>query len=226
MSLDPLKFKPMIKQIARSVSAQFPASVSADDTEQALYIWLLENKASVSNAVADGPDWEPKIASTMRKVAFSHCAQEKASIEGYSVDDIYKYSVPKVRNLLEDVFSYESWQTFGLTGDGQPTAKGLANRTGDRIAELVDVKIAVESMPDDTYNLLVWQYKYHYSMEQLAEAFDLTLEAVKKRSQRAVKALQKRLGHKAPAETPKPVGRRTVRTNAAARYALSTQYEG
>lgn len=227
MALDPAKFKPMIKQIAASVSRQFPSSVDAADTEQHLWLWLYEKRASVLQTVQDSPDeWEAKIAGTMRKVASSHCAREKAATEGYSLEDLYRYSIPKIKSLLPDIFEYSDWQSFGRKGDGQPGSKPLANQTGDRVAELVDVKAAVKRLPDSTKELLYLVHVYHYSAENLAEHFEISTEAAKKRLTRSYGAVQRELGRGDPDARPGPSWRRTVRSNAAWRASQASQYEG
>jgi hypothetical protein len=86
----------------------------------------------------------------MRKVAFDHCAKEKAAVEGYSTEDLFRYSIPKIKALLPDVFDYSDWQSFGLKGDGQPGSKPQANQTGDRMVELIDIKAGVGRLPVET----------------------------------------------------------------------------
>jgi RNA polymerase sigma factor (sigma-70 family) len=227
MALDPAKFQPMVKNVARSVASSYPAYVTSEDTEQTIYLWLYEKRTSVLRTVEDNPnEWESMIASTMRKVAFDHCAKEKAAAEGYSVDDLYRYSLPKIKALLPDVFDYQDWQSFGQHGDGQPKGRPQANETGDRTVELIDVRAAVERLTEDTKTLLWLQYSAHYTMENIAEALEITLEAAKKRAQRALGAIQRELGRKDPAEQPRRADRRTVRSNAAARAAVTNQYEG
>ena len=227
MALDPEVFRPMIRSVASSVSRQFPPYVTAEDTEQALYLWLYEKRASVLETVEDSPqDWQAKISSTMRKVAFDYCAKEKASTEGYDVADLYRYSLPKIKSLLEDVFHYADWQSFGARGDGQPRSRTQSNETGDRIAELTDVKAAVERLPHDTKELLYYQHVMHYDVESLAEHFGISVEAAKKRAQRAVGAVQKELGRKPYEEQPRGAQRRAVKSNAAWRAATGTQYDG
>jgi DNA-directed RNA polymerase specialized sigma24 family protein len=227
MALDPAKFTPMVKNVARSVSGQFPTSVTMEDTEQALWLWLYEKRASVLQTVQDSPDeWEAKIAGTMRKVASSHCAREKAATEGYSLEDLYRYSIPKIKSLLPDIFEYTDWQSFGSKGDGQPGSKPLANQTGDRVAELVDIKAAVKRLPDSTKELLYLVHVYHYTVENLAEHFEISVEAAKKRLTRSYGAVQRELGRGDPDARPGPSQRRTVRSNAAWRASQASQYEG
>ncbi len=216
----------MVKDVARSVASHYPPYVTADDLTGHLWIWVYEKKTQILRAVEDGPDWEPKIASTMRKVASDYCAKEKAATEGYSLEDLYRYSIPKIKSLLPDIFEYTDWQSFGSKGDGQPGSKPLANQTGDRVAELVDVKAAVKRLPDSTKELLYLVHVYHYSAENLAEHFEISVEAAKKRLTRSYGAVQRELGRGDPDARPGPSQRRTVRSNAAWRASQASQYEG
>lgn len=216
----------MVRDVARSVSSSFPQYVTSEDTEGHLWVWVYEKKSQIQKAVEDGPEWERKIASTLRKVASDYCAREKAAVEGYSVEDLYRYTIPKIKALLPDIFEYQDWQSFGLKGDGQPSSKPLANQTGDRIAELIDVRAAVKALPEETKELLYLVHVYHYTAENVAEHFEISLEAAKKRMQRAYGAVQKSLGRRDPSEQPSPADRRTVRSNAAWRASQSSLYEG
>jgi DNA-directed RNA polymerase specialized sigma24 family protein len=216
----------MVRDVARSVSSSFPQYVTSEDTEGHLWVWVYEKKSQIQKAVEDGPQWEAKIASTLRKVASDYCAREKAAVEGYSVEDLYRYTIPKIKSLLPDIFEYQDWQSFGLKGDGQPSSKPQANQTGDRIAELVDIRAAVKALPEETKELLYLLHVYNYTAENLAEYFDISLEAAKKRMQRAYGAVQRSLGRRDPGAEPSPADRRTVRSNAAWRASQGAQYEG
>ena len=225
--LDFTLMRGLVRDVARSVSSNFPPYVTPEDTEGAIWVWVYDKKTHLETTVRDSPqDWERKIAGTMRKVAFDHCAKERAAAEGYSVDDLYRYSIPKIKSLMEHVFSYADWQSFGLQGDGQPVAKRQVNEGNDRVAELIDVRAAVARLPHDTKELLYYQYAMQYTNFQLGAHFGISEEAAKKRAQRALSALQKALGRNATDEQPKPAERRAVRTNAAWRANQSVQYDG
>jgi|SRR5687768_14812014 len=218
---------PMVKRVASSVSSSFPQYVTSEDTEGHLWVWVYEKRSTLIKLVEDDPlTWQAKIASTLRKVASDYCAKEKAAVEGYSTDDLYRYPIPKIKELLPDVFDYRDWQTFGQKGDGQPSSKPLANQTGDRVAELVDIRAAVKRLPEETKELLYLVHVFLYTAEALADHFEISLEAAKKRSQRAYGAVQRELGRRDPGEQPSPADRRTVRSNAAWRASQSSQYEG
>lgn len=225
--LDYKLFRKMVRDVANSVSRSFPTYVDARDTEGHLWLTLYERRDNIRKTVEDRPsDWEPMIASTMRKWAWEHCVKEKANAEGYNPRDAYTYSLTKIQKLLEDVFEYEDWQSFGNNSDGQPKSKGQANETGDRIAELCDISSALQRLPDNPYNALLWSYKFHLSNAELGIELGINEEAAKKRVQRAREALQRELGKKDTSLEPRPADRRTVRTNAAWNAQLSNQYDG
>ncbi|AUG87374.1 DNA binding protein [Streptomyces phage Olicious] len=227
MALDPNVFRPMVKQVARSVSSAYPPYVTSEDTEGHLWVWIYDKRSTLLATVEDDPqNWEAKIASTLRKVASSYCAKEKASVEGYSLDDLYRYTIPKIKSLMADVFSYVDWQSFGQHGDGQPTARAQANTTGDRVAELADVKVAVGRLPNETKELLYLVHAMNYTADNLADHFEISEEAAKKRMQRVYGSVQKELGRKDPSEQPRAAERRTVRSNASWRASQAGQYEG
>ena len=224
MPLDPAVIMPIVRRTANSVSKNFPSYVTAADTESVLYIWIYSKKSWIEQQMEDA-SWEAGISRILRKVAFDHCNAERAAAEGYSPDDLFKYSIPKIKTLLPDAFDYESWQSFGLHGDGQPGARPQANQTGDRIAELIDVKNAVSKLNDDAYNVLVWNFKLHWTHAMVGSALEISEDAARKRSERAVAAVQTTLGRREPDENRGPQ-KRVVRSNAASRAAVSTQYDG
>lgn len=227
MPLDYDLIMPLVKNVAASVSKSFPAYVSPQDTEGELLLWIYQRRNMIGRAMADGnPGWEAKIAPLMRKVAYDHCNAEKAAAEGYDPSDIYRYSITKIESLIVDAFDYDDWQSFGLHGDGQPGAKRQANTTGDRITELIDIRAALLKMTDESYNVLVWKYKYGYTIAAMAEAQEITQEAAKKRAQRALKGLQKQLGYKEPQELRERPERRAVRSNAAWQADNTRNYGG
>lgn len=219
----------MVGQIARSVSSNYPSYVSRDDTEQDIWLWVLKNKNTVSKLIRDDESWGAKLYTTMAKVASESAMKEEAATNGYSTDDMFEYSTKVVKTLLESVFDYEDWQPSPGMGDGMPKSRGQANETGDRIAMLADVGSAVLGLEDDQYNLILWAYKYHWSHEDLATELEVTKDTARKRLERAVEAVRRRLGRKTPGDMRKASPdrlRRSVITNANASYVTERNYEG
>lgn len=218
---------PLAQKVAKSVADSFPTYVERDDIEQSICVWLLENKSLLMKIEAEDRDsLAAKITPLMRKAAFSAANGEKAAAEGYAPGDVYTYTIEKIQTMIEDVFDYKDWQSGEIKSDGMPHSRGQANETGDRIAELVDIKAAIERLNTDSYNLLVWRYKYNWPMAAIGEELEITENAAVKRHRAALRGVQKQLGYKTPEELPNaPQERRAVRTNASARAALSSNYD-
>lgn len=216
---------PFVRETARSVSSTYPSFVSSQDTEQALWIWVYAKKEKVLRLLA-GERWDGKLRRALQNEAVVFCSKEKAAVIGYSIEDLFNYSIPVIKELLVDVFDYESWQSFASFGDGQPKSKGQANETGDRVASLVDVKKALSEIPEEAYNLIVWHYKYNWTNEMLGEELGVSTAAAEKRLQRAVGAVQRKLGRQEREEYQQPARRRPGASNASAMSDLYQQYEG
>ena len=213
---DPSQFRQTVRDVARQAASKYPSYVDPQDIEQELYLWLYSSRTWIQDMIANEPEEATgKVTSMMRKAAFDLCNKEKAAAEGYHPSDVFRYSAHKITKLLPDVLDYEDWQSFGQHGDGQPTGKAQANTTGDRIVEIIDIKGAIENLSPETYALIKMQYQYHCSWDEIAEALEIQPEAAKKRGQRAIKAIQKELGYKAPDELAGRTERRTVRSNSA-----------
>lgn len=225
---DTTALKPLVNRVAHSVSSSFPSHYQIEDTEQEIFLWVLENQNTVERVVRDNPEsWEGILYPLMSKAANKHLKKEDAATYGYSADDVFEYSTSAVEALLETAFSYEDWQSFGIHGDGQPRAKGQVNETGDMLAMLVDVKSAVERLTEKQYNAIVWRYKYHWTPAELAEGEGITRQGAEKRLGSAVQAIRKSLGVKPYTDVRRPgEARRSVIGNTEANAITDRQYEG
>lgn len=191
---------PLVERAATATVNKWPSHVDVEDVQQELWIWALEKQASVEKAQKiDG--WEAKVYSTMLKVASATASKEDQQANGYTQDDTYVYSVAVIEVLLESVFQYEDWQSFGAKGDGQPHAKGQVNETGDMIAMLSDVKAGLAELSDEQREVLFLRYGIPLNWEQVGEHLGgVTKQAAQRRGSRAVNALRDKLGRVNPSD--------------------------
>lgn len=218
--------EPLVKRAASATAAKWPSYVSAEDVAQELWLWAYENQNSVESAMRAG-DWEAKVYSTMLKVASSAASTEDQQTSGYTKDDTYVYSVGVIETLLESVFDYTDWQSFGFRGDGQPTAKGQVNETGDVVAMLSDVKSALAEIKQEYREVLFYRFGLHLTHEDVAERLGVTFNAAQKRHKRAIEALRDKLGRVSPADLRTGWdNRREVFGNERSQIMTERQYEG
>lgn len=217
---------PLVERAASATAGKWPSYVSSEDVAQELWLWVYENQNSVETARKAG-DWEAKVYSTMLKVASSAASKEDGQTNGYSKEDTYVYSVAVIETLLESVFEYEDWQSFGTFGDGQPHAKGQVNETGDMTAMLADVKAAMAEIKKEYREVL---YRRHYlpgEDQQHADEMGITRNAFSSRHRRAIKALQGALGRVSLSDLQGGWdNRREALGNEHARVITDRQYEG
>jgi len=169
---------------------------------------------------------EGSLVSLMKKVVVTHYMAEDATAYGYHKEDTFIYSAEMVETLLQSVFNYTDWQSFGLHGDGQPKAKSQTNMTGDMIAMLSDCKAAYDTMNTAQRQMIFLSYYGGYTSEMLADELGITSEAAKKRLSRAVQALRKRMGTKPLSDFRKGFEGRRVASTAEANYTVERDYQG
>jgi len=227
--IDTSEFTQHVRSASSNAARIFSPHAEADDIAGDIWVWLLENQKWARDCMNDTEGGEQKLRSAISQRAREYGQKYKAAALGYSVDDVMKYSTKALERLLPDVFDHEDWQSFGQHGDGQPAAKGLANTTGDHIAELVDVADALLRLRERDYNVLVWRFKYQLTQDAIAAELGITQQGAGKAVTTALRALQKELGAKAQdsAETlADGPGTRRVMSNASWRAQSSRQWDG
>jgi len=206
--------------IGRRVQYENPGYLSAEDYVQELWVWYLEGQEKLDQYLANGADGERMFVRSAYRVCYAAHKRDKAAALGMFTEDLCDYSISELRSLLDDVFDYDSWQSFAVKTDGP---KGVRiEATSDRLASLVDVKSKLSELDERDYNLIIWKWKYGYSDAQLAWALELQPSSIPRTVTRALQHLQKKL--QGPLK-PRTEGRK-AKSNAAARAAVSGAYEG
>ena len=223
MTIDYDWLKVRVENVSRAVSSTFPGYVSYDDIKGELWVWCLEHQDTVKGYNSD-EDGEAKLHYVLKQKAVAFCQKEKAVKLGYSVDDLAFYKPKMLRELLNDVYQYEDWQPSGQNGDGQPGSKRI-EPTSDRVEMMIDVKMGIEKLDPRNYSIIVGKFKYLYSDEEIADMLEVQVQSAPSSVSRALSALAKVLNNGKEVEPGDSYGRRTVRSNAAARADLSNHYD-
>jgi hypothetical protein len=224
--LDYTKLTPAVDRAAGIAASNFPAHHDISDIKQEIWVWIMENKNTVTRILTeeDGPD---RVAAHLVKVAQGALKKEDAAVYGYSQEDKFFYSIDLIKRILEVVFRYEDWQSFAMSQDSQPKAKSEPATGGDNLASYADVKSAVEKLPEDYYNLMVWRYKYQHTFTQIGADTGTSKQSVNERHNRALKAIQALLGQMPLTDLRRGYEGRTEARNAASGVArVERDYEG
>lgn len=229
MALNYAGLKPLVEMAARVAHQSFPSHHDVSDTEQAIWLWVVENEGTVRHIVADTtrPEVTNKpIYDLMVKAANTHLKKEDAAFYRYAEEDTFHYSESLVRQILEVIFHYEDWQSFATAYDAMPRSKADPATAGNNLASYADVKSAVEKLADDHYNILVWRYKYNYTYENIGEEFGISGRAAQGRHDTAVRAVQRQLGRRDLRDLREPSEGHLRPSTRVAQATLESQYDG
>lgn len=225
MTIDHDAISPLVKTNSASIRRIYPM-VESGDLDGVQWEWVYANPEKVQ-AFQQG-EAMGLLAHRLRSIATRWAAGEREVMLGRDPEDLHMYNIGTVRELLKDVFHHENWQPSPQGGDGMPTGSRVVSHGGDRMAMLGDVSAALRQVPQDQWNVLVWVFKYGYSYEQVAEALEITEQAARKRTDRAVERVRMILMGIAPSTSeagdPEYTGRRRAMSNAQAR-AITSSYE-
>lgn len=221
---------PWIKQAATSTYRAYSQWTTFPDVEAQLWLWATENEARVVDYL-NHAEGERIIRSILNQEARKYAIKERASVTGYSTDDLTWYSHTMIKKILPDVFDYEDWQTFSTGGDGRGS-KPVANATGDRLATILDVKGALAKLTKDQVLILKEHYGRGASIEACAIVLGISHEAARKRVDRAVYAIRDKLNGQRQTDPYEAVNGqfdtrtsgRKVMSNAAARKATEANW--
>lgn len=202
----------LIDVAASQVAGGFRGIVEPGDVRNELWCWALEHPDKLQELYEE--DDHKSATFYLSTEARKYCRREKAARAGYSVDDEQYYTLPVLRELMHDVFDHEGWTLQSKQVDSQPKAKADPRMSGERMVMLADVAQALQQLPERHYNVLVWVFKYSADNAALADELDCTEEAAQKRTERALKALQRALGGASPFK--EYTGSRKIRSNASA----------
>jgi RNA polymerase sigma factor (sigma-70 family) len=225
--MDYSRLTPAVERAAAIAISSFPEHHDVADVRQELWVWALENKGTVNGILRDSDGADTALVELLVKAANSHLKKEDAAVYCYDEEDQFYYSIDLIKSILEVVFRHEDWVSFATALDAMPKVKADPSHSGNNLASYSDVKSAVESLPDDQYNVLVWRYKYQYTYEAIGAEFGSSKEAARQRLNTAHAAVQRSLGKRDLGELRRPSrGPSRPNTGAAARARTEHDYEG
>ncbi len=221
------KLTPAVERAASIALSNFPAHHDISDVKQEIWVWIMENKGTVTRILADSEGSDAALVQLLVKGAQSYLKKEEAAVYGYDEEDQFNFPLGMIKSILEVVFKHEDWQSFAQAAqEGMPRAKSEPATGGNNLASYADVSRAITSLPEDQYNLLVWRYKYRETFEQIGAHVGISKQGAADRHRGALTAIQQFLGKRDlselrnPPETPYRPG------NAASRARIERNYEG
>ena len=209
------------RQVASRANRIHRGLVSTDDLYQHMSLWALEHWHKIEQWQGE-ESLKYKLRKTFYNEAQKYVAKERAQHSRAPMSDTFYYTHVVLHELLRDVWEYAGWTSAPDTRTEFTSHSSKPSEGGNRLALLSDVSAAVNRLNKNDKELLRLRYS-EGGMEfaALAESYDTTEEAMRKRVKRALDKLQDRLGGEAPVWR----GRRRIRSNAQARVEIRNQEE-
>lgn len=207
------------KQIASRSGRIHRGLVTTDDMYQHLSLWALEHWHKIEQWQNED-SLKYKLRKTFFNEAQKYVAKERQRYSRSPMSDSFYYSHEVLHELLRDVWTHEGWSDTPDLSNEFVSKSSKPSEGGNRMALLSDVMAGLEKLSDADRDLLKMRY-HEGGMElgAMAESYNITEEAMRKRVKRALTKLQDRLG----GEQPTWYERRRNRSNAQARDEVSEQ---
>jgi len=225
--------KPILERSAWQVARAYTDWVSLSDAQAHLWLFVVANEERLAEYMSR-ENGERILTVILQQEARTWAIKERATVSGYSPEDLTWYSLAQIRDLLPDVYDYEGWQSSGGSATDMKSSKPVANATGDRLASIIDVSMAVKKLPQEHQSILALHFRDGVTLDDLAHAYDSTSEAIRKRVERMLRAIQGHLGGARPSDPYEAVngqfdtrtkGRKVV-SNATARAMTDNAWDG
>ena len=209
------------RQVASRANRIHRGLVSTDDLYQHMSLWALEHWHKIEQWQGE-ESLKYKLRKTFYNEAQKYVAKERAQHSRAPMSDTFYYTHVVLHELLRDVWEYAGWTSAPDTRTEFTSHSSKPSEGGNRLALLSDVSAAVNRLNKNDKDLLRLRYS-EGGMEfaALAESYETTEEAMRKRVKRALDKLQDRLGGEAPIWR----GRWRIRSNAQARVEIRNQEE-
>jgi RNA polymerase sigma factor (sigma-70 family) len=184
-------------------------------------LWALEHWHKIEQWQGE-ESLKYKLRKTFYNEAQKYVAKERAQHSRAPMSDTFYYTHVVLHELLRDVWEYAGWASAPDMRTEFTSHSSKPSEGGNRLALLSDVSAAVNRLNKNDKDLLRLRYS-EGGMEfaALAESYETTEEAMRKRVKRALDKLQDRLGGEAPIWR----GRRRIRSNAQAQAEIRNQEE-
>lgn len=161
--------------------------VEEDDLTSHLYLWLLNNEASVTRWRSEVAG-EGKLYVSLRREAAKFCAKEQAARVGRPLNEGNFYDSGKVSRALPFIFE-ESPETVVLENPVTGQTNHSVGEYGLGQTILADIRGAFYGLNPDVRRVLEWRYRDGLTFEEIGELREITPQGAKKQVDRGVSRL-------------------------------------
>jgi RNA polymerase sigma factor (sigma-70 family) len=185
--------------VARRIARIQNYYVEVDDVQQECHLWMVKNPQRVYTWRQEGKKGKAKLGTALYRAGMRYVIRERTKRTSSEPPDHAFYSEAVLHELLPDVFDYDSWVMESFSEDTERRAPSRPSEGNTRLAMLVDVKFAVESLNDEDRNLLKDRFADGgLSVAALAATYDTHESTIRRRVRNTLRKLADKLGGEPP----------------------------
>lgn len=183
------RFTEVSGSVIDQVHRRFPAYVTRDDLQQEAAVWWYgKGQRYLDQYLADEPTGGlSAIRRSIYRVLVAYSEKERAYALGYDPRDQYRYSARTIIRLLPVAMDPEGVPESG-TPDGVKPHGNLAEG-GDMLAQLIDVRRALEALPEDDLHFLTLTTDMRLDWNKVAEYTGTLPDSVRRRHARVAERM-------------------------------------
>lgn len=184
--------------VARRITRAQRNIVEHDDVRQECYLWMCKYPDRVLRWRDEGKVGKSKLGTALYRAGMRYAVRERTRVTRTRPEDHAFYTEAILHELLPDVLDYESWafETFEETDRKAPSRPAEGNT---RLAMLVDVKWALEGLPEEDQALISDRFADGgLSVAAIAATYDTHETTIRRRIRNVLRKLSDRLGGEPP----------------------------
>jgi hypothetical protein len=189
------EYESVVANIASEYHKKYPM-VETQDISQILWMWFVTHSSKYKEwSDLEQKDKDKLIAKSLRNAAITFCEKEKARTVGYEFLDLYYYDSTVIEAFLPSIIS-ESYEIPSKIKDlNFKFGKGETTDGNNWLVLRSDIASAYYQLPEAKQKIL----KVRFSMENcewdvIAAELDSTPEGARKKVQRTITSLIRKLG--------------------------------
>jgi DNA-directed RNA polymerase specialized sigma24 family protein len=170
-----------------------------DDIRSEMYLWMAAHQDKMSRWREEGKSGKGKLGTALYRAGMRWATKERARITRTHVSDHAFYSEAVLHELLPDVYDYDNWILNTVEDDTDGRMQSRPGEGNTRLAMLVDVKFALESLPEDDQELLQARFADGgMDVQVLAATYQAHESTIRRRVRNALRRLSDKLGGEPP----------------------------
>jgi DNA-directed RNA polymerase specialized sigma24 family protein len=173
--------------------------IEYDDVVQECHLWMVKNPQRVVTWRDEGKKGKAKLSTALYRAGMRFVVRERCKRTSTQPSDHAFYSEALLHDIMPDVLDEESWAMAAHYDDTEGRAPSRPGEGNTRLAMIVDVKFAYDSLSEDDRNLLADRFADGgMDVAAIAAVRQVHESTIRRKIKNTLRKLSDRLGGEPP----------------------------